>query len=95
MIWLWEFLGGLVLGWIAISLLLSKGFWMFLVGLIFGRKAGRYEPSEEEEEEEPAPPKPRPQPVKSKESPKDDFSQMSREELAELFRNEEVRWVKK
>ena len=88
--WILKFVGGLIVGFVAVSLLLSKDFWMFLFGLIFGKKVRHYEPPEEEEEE-PAP-KPRPQPAVK---PKDDFSEMSREELAELFRNEEVRVVKR
>ena len=91
--WVWEFIGGLLVGWIAVSLLLSKDFWSFLFHLFFGGRTRTYHRSKVTEEplgEESPAPRPRPQP-KSTET---DLSKLPREELAELLRNSEVR-VKK
>ena len=44
--WVWEFIGGLLVGWIVVSLLLSKDFWSFLYHLIFGRRVYK-EPEDE------------------------------------------------
>ena len=86
--WVWEFIGGLLVGWIAVSLLLSKYFWSFLYHLIFGRRTRTYHRSKVSEE--PCEETPRPQPK----SAENDLSKLPREELAELLRNSEVR-VKK
>lgn len=93
--WVWKFIGGLLVGWVGVSLLLSKDFWSFLFHSFFGGKARTYHRSkvtEEtlEEEETPAP-RPRPQPAKFAEN---DLSKLPREELAELLRNSEVRLKK-
>ena len=89
--WVWEFIGGLLVGWIAISLLLSKDFWLFLFHLFFGRRTRTYHRTkvEEEPQEEVVP---KSQPAKSAE---DDLSKLPREELAELLRNSEVRVAKR
>ena len=78
----------LLVGWIAVSLLLSKDFWSFLYHLIFGRRTRTYHRSKVSEE--PCEETPRPQPK----SAENDLSKLPREELAELLRNSEVR-VKK
>ena len=93
--WVWKFIGGALVGWIAVSLLLSKGFWSFLFHLFFGGKTRTYHRTkvsdEPLEEEESLAPRPRPQPTKSTEN---DLSKLPREELAELLRNSEVRLKK-
>ena len=84
--WWLYFIGGLITGW----LILSKEFWGFLfrsiVWLIVGgsSRATDYEETEEIEES----------PMLEKKR-SNDLSEMPREELAELLRNEEVRVVKR
>jgi hypothetical protein len=90
--WVWEFVGGLLVGWIAISLLLSKDFWLFLFHLFFGGRTRTYHRTKvEEEPQEEVAPTPKSQSSKSTEN---DLSKLPREELAELLRTSEVR-VKK
>ena len=83
--WWLYFIGGLICGW----LIISKEFWQFLfrsiVWLIIGGSSRTTGYEESEEDEQPL------MPAKKQ----DDLSQMPREELAELFRNEEVRVVKR
>ena len=86
--WVWEFIGGLLVGWIVVSLLLSKDCWLFLWHLFFGKRTRTYHRSKVSEE--PCEETPRPQPK----SAENDLSKLPREELAELLRNSEVR-VKK
>jgi hypothetical protein len=84
--WILEFLAGIITVW----LFLSKGFWQFIFRFLFGKKHHVFK-QEELDDEEPEETKPE---IKSAETKKD-LSKMSREELAELLRESDVRVVKK
>jgi hypothetical protein len=88
--WLWEFLGGLAVGFVAVNLLTSKGFWLFLFHLVVGNKRAEMPeilPDKKELTIEPNQFQPA-QPVQK------DLSKLPREELAELLRESDVRVVK-
>jgi len=91
--WVLEFVGGLIAGWVFLCVILSKGFWQLLFHLIFGTKGkATEEPLEDEEKSEQEPePVQVIQPVKFTQPVQEDLSKMSREQLAELLRNSDVR----
>lgn len=92
--WVLEFVGGLIAGWIFLGLILSKEFWKFMFHLIFGTKGRTAEEPIEDEEETPETVQPTiqtVQPIQLAKSVQDDLSKMPREQLAELLRNSEVR----